>query len=214
VKELAMSTLGYHDRYVPCPAIHPWIDSCLAVPLDRFIAVFKWMLPIYGALHLIPMVLFKRNAFVENPWKMLLRAGWGTTRSSAFLGVFVVIYQCKLLPSASKILSHVIGLSLLAVFCFKHNLHAILTSKSSTLKLSRTIVDILISKPSFWLTGVLSGLSLFVEAKRRRGELAMYVLPKGLESAWVMARGKGLVFKTGKYGEVIVSTFPLSISHS
>lgn len=103
VKELALSTLGYHRRYVPCPAIHPWIDSCMAVPLDRFIAVFKWMLPIYGALHLIPMVLFKRNAFTENPWRMLLRAGWGTTRSSAFLGVFVVIYQSELGLSASII---------------------------------------------------------------------------------------------------------------
>lgn len=37
----------------------------------------------------------------------------------------------------------------------------------------------------------------------------MYVLPKGLESAWIMARGKGLVFKTGKYGDVMVSLEPL-----
>jgi hypothetical protein len=50
----------------------------------------------------------------------------------------------------------------------------------------------------------MSGLSLFVEAKRRRGELAMYVLPKGLESAWIMARGKGWVFKTGNWGESLV----------
>jgi len=32
----------------------------------------------------------------------------------------------------------------------------------------------------------------------------MYVLPKGLESAWIMARGKGYVFKTGNYGESLV----------
>ena len=44
-----------------------------------------------------------------------------------------------------------------------------------------------------------------MEEKRRRGELAMYVLPKGLESAWIMARGKGLVFRTGQYGEALVS---------
>ena len=61
------------------------------------------------------------------------------------------------------------------------------------------------SKISFWFLGILAGLSLFVEEKRRRGELAMYVLPKGLESAWVMARGKGLVFKTGQWGEILVS---------
>jgi hypothetical protein len=36
-------------------------------------------------------------------------------------------------------------------------------------------------------------LSLFVEEGRRRGELAMYVLPKGLESVWKVATGKGLV---------------------
>lgn len=33
----------------------------------------------------------------------------------------------------------------------------------------------------------------------------MYVLPKGLESAWTAARGHGWVFKTGNYGESIVS---------
>ena len=32
----------------------------------------------------------------------------------------------------------------------------------------------------------------------------MYVLPKGLESAWVAARGKGLVFRTGKHGSALV----------
>jgi hypothetical protein len=52
--------------------------------------------------------------------------------------------------------------------------------------------------------GLLTGLSLFVEDKKRRAELAMYVLPKGLESAWIVARGKGLVMKTGAYGEAMV----------
>jgi hypothetical protein len=33
----------------------------------------------------------------------------------------------------------------------------------------------------------------------------MYVLPKGLESAWTSARGKGLVFRTGKHGSALVS---------
>lgn len=69
------------------------------------------------------------------------------------------------------------------------------------------MIDALASKASFWVPGFMAGLSLFVEAKRRRGELAMYVLPKGLESAWVMARGKGLVFRTGNWGEMWVSIF-------
>ena len=33
----------------------------------------------------------------------------------------------------------------------------------------------------------------------------MYALPKGLESAWVMARGKGWVFRTGNQGSMWVS---------
>lgn len=73
------------------------------------------------------------------------------------------------------------------------------------------MIDWLISKPAFWLTGVVTGVSLFVEAKRRRGELAMYVLPKGLESAWLMARGKGLVFRTGKWGDVILTSMGMGM---
>lgn len=67
------------------------------------------------------------------------------------------------------------------------------------------VLQLLIGKFSFFVGGLLSGLSLFVEEKRRREELAMYVLPKGLESAWVMARGKGWVFGMGRYGDALVS---------
>lgn len=86
-------TPSFGPRHVSCAAVHPAIDSCLSVPFDRFFEVFKWMLPIYGALHFIPTILFKRKEFFRQPLKMLLKAGWGTTRSSAFLGTFVIIYQ-------------------------------------------------------------------------------------------------------------------------
>lgn len=69
----------------------------------------------------------------------------------------------------------------------------------------QAVVDLLVSKVSFVVLGLASGLSLFIEEKRRRAELAMYVLPKGLESLWIMLRGHGLVFKTGKWGETLVS---------
>jgi len=86
-------TPDYGVRYAICPTVHPMTDSCIAVIAPRFFLVFKWMLPVYGALHFIPMILFKRKLFMKNPTEMLLKAGWGTTRSSAFLGVFVIIYQ-------------------------------------------------------------------------------------------------------------------------
>ena len=71
----------------------------------------------------------------------------------------------------------------------KHNLYL-----SSKLKhFPPQVRYALISRASFWLGGLLSGLSLLVEEKRRRGELAMYVLPRGLESAWGVLRRRGWV---------------------
>ena len=71
--------------------------------------------------------------------------------------------------------------------------------------LPTNVLNLLISKGSFAVVGFLAGLSLFVEDPRRRAELAMYVLPKSLESAWVAARGKGYVVGTGELGEALVS---------
>lgn len=72
--------------------IHPWLDSCTYVEVERFVSVFAWMFPVYGALHVIPMILFKRKQF---NMAMLLRGLKGTVRSSTFLSVFVFIYQSE-----------------------------------------------------------------------------------------------------------------------
>jgi hypothetical protein len=53
------------------------------------------MLPVYGALHLIPTLVLRREHFARSPLKMLLRVILGVTRSCSFLGVYVVIYQCE-----------------------------------------------------------------------------------------------------------------------
>ena len=45
--------------------------------------------------HFVPAVLFKWKTFVQDPGKVLVKAGVGSLRSSAFLGVFVVIYEGK-----------------------------------------------------------------------------------------------------------------------
>ncbi|KAJ7625184.1 hypothetical protein B0H17DRAFT_1164420 [Mycena rosella] len=169
-------------HYGPCPAIHPALTSCWSVPLDRFADVFKWMLPIYSALHFLPSILLRWRLFRADPARVLLRASLGSARSSAFLGAFVVIYQ--------------------STNCFKNQLHARLgESPLARALLPQRLVDLLISRPSFWVPGFLAGLALLIEEPRRRAELAMYVLPKGLESAWVAARGRGLVFRTGNWGE-------------
>jgi hypothetical protein len=79
--------------YGPCSGSHPHIVSCAFAPIERFFSVFRWTLPIYGALHVVPMLLFKRKAVARAPGPMILRAGLGSTRSAAFLATFVAIYQ-------------------------------------------------------------------------------------------------------------------------
>src|SRR5258708_30329190 len=59
--------------------------------------------------------------------------------------------------------------------------------------LNSRLRSVFISRFSFWFLGAMCALSLFVEEPRRRAELAMYVLPKGLESAWSMMRNRGYV---------------------
>lgn len=51
------------------------------------------MLPVYSALHFIPMLVLRRKSFVRDPIKMLGKAMLGTFRSSSFLAVFIMIYQ-------------------------------------------------------------------------------------------------------------------------
>jgi hypothetical protein len=58
------------------------------------------MLPVYSALHFIPMLVLRRKSFAKAPLKMLGKAMLGTFRSSSFLAVFIMIYQgmCGPLP--------------------------------------------------------------------------------------------------------------------
>lgn len=86
-------------------------------------------------------------------------------------------------------------------YCAAQNSHRALVGRKHV---PAWLLAALVSKASYWLGGFLAGMSVLIEAKHRRGELAMYVLPKGLESAWVAARGKGLVFRTGKHGNALV----------
>ncbi|KAI9508117.1 hypothetical protein F5148DRAFT_980304 [Russula earlei] len=178
--------------YGPCAMTHPHVPRCLSVPQDRILTVARWMLPVYGALHFVPLFFFKRAAFARAPRRMALRAAWGTTRSTAFLALTVVMYQ--------------------AWFCGMQNAHRALTAlRARGSVVPSWLLAAVISRPVHWIGGVFAGLSLFVEAKHRRGELTMYALPKGLESAWIALRGRGLVLHTGKYGNPLLSAFAMGM---
>ncbi|KAG8987738.1 hypothetical protein FRB93_004398 [Tulasnella sp. JGI-2019a] len=150
--------------FASCSAIHPHYNSCTKTGLMRLYEVAKWIAPMYGALHFIPMLVFRRKIFANAPLKMTIKALLGTLRSSTFLGAFVMIYQ--------------------SYICLLHAVHALPIPG----KTGDAIRKLVAAKPLWWLGGFLSGLSLFVEERKRREELAMYVLPKGLESGFKMFR--------------------------
>lgn len=84
---------SYGNPYAGCAAIHPLRVSCRKDALIRFYEVWKWVFPVYGALHFVPALLFRRARFIKEPLSMFLRTLWGSSRSSAFLGAFVMIYE-------------------------------------------------------------------------------------------------------------------------
>jgi hypothetical protein len=49
------------------------------------------------------------------------------------------------------------------------------------------------SRASWWLAGAMCGWALLIEDARRSTELTMYVLPRALESVWIMLQGKGIL---------------------
>ncbi|KIK10420.1 hypothetical protein PISMIDRAFT_20421 [Pisolithus microcarpus 441] len=94
--------------------------------------------------------------------------------------------------------------------CLKHYIYEVLSSQK-TFKLPKSIINFFVSKYSYALGGFLGALSLFIEERRRRGELAMYALPKAMESAWLTARGKGWVFRTGSAGEALLTAVAMGM---
>lgn len=92
-----------------------------------------------------------------------------------------------------------------------HSAHARIQSNPF---LSATVPEfvkrILVSQETHWFGGFLTSLSLFVEHPRRRAELAAYVLPKGMESAWSVARQKSWVpFVPG--GDLLLTSAGMSL---
>ncbi|KAI8619735.1 hypothetical protein BC830DRAFT_1053704, partial [Chytriomyces sp. MP71] len=47
----------------------------------------------------------------------------------------------------------------------------------------------------YWLNGFLSSWSIFIEDEKRRSELAMYVLPRGMDALYKTLYSKSLIFK-------------------
>lgn len=172
--------------HIPCSITHPWEESCSYTLVERFFRTFRFMLPVYGALHLIPPIVLRRHAFAKDPLKMLARITLGITRSCSFLGFFIIINQ--------------------ALFCMRTNALDTLPGKG----LGGLLRTLIARKETFWIMGFLNALSLFAEERKRRTELAMYVFPKALESAWASARKRAWV-PVVPFGDTVLGAAALAM---
>lgn len=147
--------------YAKCEVLHPWLDSCTATALDRWQSVFRWIFPVYTGLCFLPPIVLRWAKFRKNPATALRRSLLSTIKSSSFLATFVAIFQ--------------------ALLCVQHNVY----EKAGVPDWIRSLVT---HRAYYWAVGFTTCLSLVFEEKKRRGELALYVLPRALEAAWSVLR--------------------------
>ena len=67
-----------------------------------------------------------------------------------------------------------------------------------------------ISRTSIALAGFTSGLGLLWESHNRRSEIALYFLPRVIESSWGWLKKRNIVTST-PYGEVLLFAFAMAI---
>lgn len=177
--------------HLPCAFMHPRMDNHLWEPFVRTYLVSKWILPVYLVLYLVPALFLRTKAFLRTPLKIIMRSLAGSLRSSLFLAMFVNLWQ--------------IG------FCLPRVLQRIILERPALRARIPTWFTLMLGSPH-WAgpAGVLTGLSLFVDDARRRPELAAYVLPKALESAWRVARAKHWV-PSIRYGDLYLGMVGMSL---
>ncbi|KAG0182158.1 hypothetical protein DFQ28_007575 [Apophysomyces sp. BC1034] len=163
---------------VPCEALHPWVDGCNAMATERFSLVFKSMMPVYGTLHFVPMLLLRTKHLKKEPTKMLSKTALATLKSGAFLATFVTLYQYQV--------------------CLHRKL---IESGMTTFN----------SKYLYYLFGfTCSYSSIFLEDKKRRSELALYVLPKAIQSFYRILYQRHWIIKI-KHFEVLMTSVAMGI---
>ncbi|GAA5877652.1 hypothetical protein JCM1840_004967 [Sporobolomyces johnsonii] len=171
--------------FAPCFTVHPWKDTCTATAIDRWQNVFRWIAPVYAGLHVIPPIILRRNVFLKDPKAALLKSFLGTLRSCSFLATFVTLFQ--------------------GLVCLQRNIWDKFHGR-----IPAWLEAIIMHKSYYWFSGFATCLSLFIEERKRRRELAMYVLPRGLESFWSVLRRRSYVpFVPG--GEVLLTSVGLSM---
>ncbi|SAM85285.1 uncharacterized protein UBRO_07483 [Ustilago bromivora] len=140
---------------MPCELVHCGTGgaSCYKNALYRWIRGWRMSMAIYFPVHLLPRLLFNPKGFLSSPIANLLKVLSGAARSAAFLATYIV-----------------------------GNWFPICLARSALLP--RLLPNVAFN---FWdaglgpmLASIACGFSIFIEEKRKRAEMALYVAPRAL----------------------------------
>ncbi|KAI7859874.1 hypothetical protein BDC45DRAFT_543250 [Circinella umbellata] len=160
---------------IPCQLVHQGQDyGCEVYSMNRFIKGFIKIFPLYFTVHFTPHLLFRAARLMQNPGTSLLHILKASTRSSAFLASFITIIWYSICLTRTRI---------------GHQL----------LNINQTRLDDTLGP----LIGcILCGLSLLIESRHRRGEMALYVVPRALYSLTEKLLGP---YQKGRWWESMVA---------
>lgn len=148
---------------LPCETLHSDNPSCVNNTFLAAKKVFQQIFPVYLALTLAPSAALRIRYTLRHPVLVLLKSVKNTMRSSLFLSVFVSGYS--------------------GLVCLHRNIA--LFFGSGILAKDHKLL--------YFVWGLFASLSIFIENRKRRSELALYVLPRGIEAFWKTLANRRIV---------------------
>ncbi|OAV86995.1 hypothetical protein PTTG_03707 [Puccinia triticina 1-1 BBBD Race 1] len=148
-----------------CRIVHGTLgnsESCTVNVLRRFFRAWKTSLGIYLPVFTVPVLLFQRQKLLKAPMRTGARILLNSSRSAGFLSSFVGLTWAGVCIGRSngtqRLLNMVIG-------------------SAGKGEITATDMD---GRVAPQLGSLLAGLSILVENKKRRGEMALYVATRAL----------------------------------
>ena len=163
--EFAQTQLKPDTKVIGCEILHPQSAFCTHYLPYLFQNVFRQIIAVYIPLNLVPLVLFRSKYLIRDPASSLSKALLGAVRSSVFFATLVTVYQAQVCS------------------------HRALFRLPKPFALTRDF------KYLYFIFGVASGATILMESKGRRSELAMYVLPKAVESVYRIMVKRNWMFR-------------------
>jgi hypothetical protein len=139
---------------MPCELVHCGTGgaNCYKNALYRWLRGWRMSMAIYVPVHLLPRLLFNPRGFASAPLANMLKTLMGAARSAAFLATFIVGNRFPICLARSVVPRWLPGVPF-------------------------TFWDAGIGQA---LGSIACGFSIFIEEKRKRAEMALYVAPRAL----------------------------------